>query len=74
MYYHDLKQEINYLKSRLSYKLKRLDEAELAKEGNAMTQRIKEQIREIEEKLQVCKEELRSQEETENKEWREGLD
>ena len=69
MFYHDLHEEIRYLKSRLVYKGK-LDEAVLAKDSEERIAGIREQIRDIEQKLQICTEELRSQEDGRKEDWK----
>jgi hypothetical protein len=69
MFYHDLHEEIRYLKSRLLYKTKKLDEAVLSKESEERIVSIKEQIKDIEQKLQICTEELRSQEDGRKEDW-----
>lgn len=72
-YYHDLNEEIRYSKSRLSYKIKKLDEAVLARESEETIHKIQGQIVDIEEKLQVCAKELKLQQDSENKDWKEGF-
>lgn len=73
MFYHDLNEEIRYLKSRLTYKKKKLDEALLTRENEEAIKKIKEQITEVEEKLQICTEELQSQNDSMNDDWKNGL-
>lgn len=74
MFYHDLHEEVRYLKSRLHYKSKKLEEALSSSEEAEAIKILQTQIKEIEQKLQVCNEELRSQNDTINEEWKNGLD
>lgn len=65
VYHSDIRQEIGYLKARLLYKLKKLDEAMANGESPQRIDALKEQVREIDEKLQACREEARAQNESE---------
>jgi len=74
MYYHDLSKEIQYLKSRLLYKTKRLDEAVASSQSEESIDNIRLQIRELEEKIALCSEELKSQDDAEGEEWRRSFE
>ena len=58
MYHPDLREEIKFLKARLLYKTKKLDESIAAKEGPEKLALLKKEVQEIEEKLHVCQVEM----------------
>ena len=53
MYHYDIREEIRFLTARLLYKIKKLDEA-VAAVSNEKALVLREQILEIEEKIQIC--------------------
>jgi hypothetical protein len=67
VYHPDLRQEIEFLKARLLYKTKKLDEAVLNTGDSERIETLKEQILLIETKLQICREESKAQDETQRK-------
>lgn len=68
MYHSDLREEIKFLKARLLYKTKKLNEAKLANIDPEMQSILQHEVKELEEKLNLCQTEADAQAESENEE------
>ncbi len=66
MYHPYLREEVRFLKARLLYKVKKLDEAVAASNDGEQIDKLKSDVAEIETKLQICYEEMKAQGEEEN--------
>jgi DNA repair exonuclease SbcCD ATPase subunit len=66
MYHPDLREEIKFLKARLLYKTKKLDEARAANLGPEKLSELNDLIKELEEKLHLCQTEVDAQAESDN--------
>jgi DNA repair exonuclease SbcCD ATPase subunit len=72
MYHPDLREELRFLKARLLYKTKKLDEAIASNNDPEKIAQLKQEIKEIEEKLHICETEADADEKSSNEEWQQS--
>jgi hypothetical protein len=66
MYHPDLREEIRFLKARLLYKTKKLEEATATNSGPEIIAGLATQIKEMVDKMAGCQTKVEAQEESEN--------
>ena len=66
MYHSDLRKEISYLQAQLDYKRRKISEGFRNKIAFEQLEKLYDEIREVEQKLQVCFEESKAQAEESN--------
>jgi hypothetical protein len=72
MYHPDLREEIKFLKARLLYKTKKLNEAVAANDDPEKVNALTTDVAEIQEKLSLCQTEVDAQDKNEDDEWQQS--